>query len=100
MMNTYYRKSYDVAAYNYKAETLCPDCTVAKLPTGEGEEFDGWAVAPGVRMSAEDNLSELALAFGINRNDEHTFDSDEFPKVVFVDQLEAGETCGNCGQEL
>lgn len=95
-----YRKSYEIAAYAYGAELLCPGCTIEALPTGEGERFDGWALAEGVRMSAEDNLSELALAFGIDRDDESTFDSDDFPKVVFLDSLEAGETCSHCGGEL
>jgi hypothetical protein len=38
--------------------------------------------------------------FGIDREDERTFDSDTFPKVVFADQIEGGEYCGGCGTEL
>ena len=99
-MMTYYRKSTDVVAYIYRAEPLCPNCVIQALPIGDGGEFDGWALAEGVRMSTEENLSELALAFGIDRDDESSFDSDEFPKVVFDSQLEAGDACGMCNDTL
>ena len=96
----YGRKSVAIVGYTFRAETLCPDCTIKALPTGEGQAYDGWALAEGVHMSVEDNLNEIALAFGINRTDEHTFDSDDFPKVVFDVQLLDGETCDHCGREL
>lgn len=96
---THYRKSFDIAGYTYRAENLCPACTIKALPTGEGEAFDGWADATGC-MTAEENLSELAAAFGIDRMDESSYDSGDFPKVVFSDQLEDDETCDRCGGEL
>lgn len=36
----------------------------------------------------------------MDRYDERTFDSDDFPKVVFRDQLSDGDTCGTCGEAL
>jgi len=94
----YGRKAWEVVGYTYAAETLCPACTLAGLPTGEGETFDGWHDATE-DQSVEDNLTELAAAFGIDREDECTFDSDEFPKVIFSSDSE-DETCGACGVEL
>lgn len=99
-MNTYYRKAWNVSAYAYRAELLCPECTIAALPTGDGEKFDGWAVAEGVSMSAEDNLTELAAAFGIDYADGSSYDSDDFPKPVFSSDLGESESCGVCGVEL
>jgi hypothetical protein len=91
----------DIVAYTFNAETLCPRCVIDKLPTGEGQAFDGWALAPGAApMSTEDNLNEIAMAFGIDRQDEYTFDSDDFPKVVFASQVLDGETCDGCHEEL
>ena len=90
----------DIVAYAFQAELLCPGCTIVKLPTSDGEEFDGWTLARGVRMSAEENLDEIATAFGIDRQDESSFDSDHFPKVVFADQITEGDTCNECGGEL
>jgi hypothetical protein len=99
MNATYGRKAWAVVAYVFHAEILCPECTLKALPTDPGQEFDGWRDATG-RMTAEENLTELALAFGIDRADERSFDSDEFPKVVFSSDLGDGESCGNCGTEL
>jgi len=98
MNATYGRKAWAIVAYAYHAEILCPSCALESLPTGPGEEFDGWEDMTG-RMTAEENLTELALAFGIDRNDERSFDSDEFPKVVFSSDLPV-ETCSKCGEEL
>ena len=55
-------------------DTYCPGCIIDQLPTGPGQMYDGWALAPGVRMHPEDNLTEIAYAFGIDRGDETTFD--------------------------
>lgn len=88
-----------IAGYVYRAEILCPGCMLASLPTGPGEAFDGWADCSVPRMTAEDNLDELAAAFGFDRMDETTFDSDDFPKVIFGLDAE-GETCGQCGAWL
>lgn len=76
----------DIVGYTFAADIFCPRHIIAALPTGDGGAYDGWALAPGVRMTAEDNLSEIAYAFQIDRQDEATFDSDEFPKVIFSDQ--------------
>jgi hypothetical protein len=101
----YYCRAYwvhaaDIVGYTYSADIYCPDCIVAALPTGDGEVFDGWKLADGVRMSVEDNLNEIAGAFGINRDDESSFDSGDFPKVIFASMAEDAETCGACGGDL
>jgi hypothetical protein len=90
----------DIVGYTFNADNYCPDCIIAVLPTGDGEAFDGWALAKGVRMSTEDNLHEIAAAFGIDWTDEHSFDSSEFPKVIFDSQLESDEYCGRCHRVL
>lgn len=89
----------DIVGYSYQAEIICPRCIVSALPTQRGGDFDGWALAPGVRMSTEANLDEIAQAFGIDRGDESSFDSGYFPKVIFRDMRE-GETCELCGEPI
>lgn len=89
-----------IVGYTYRADFFCPACIIEQLPTGDGEAFDGWALADGVTMSTEDNLDEIAAAFGIDRDDETSFDSDEFPKVVFADMAAGDEHCGACGEPL
>jgi hypothetical protein len=90
----------DIVAYGYNADIYCPRCIIAALPTAEGGAFDGWALAPGVRMSTEDNLDKLADAFGIDREDERSFDSGEFPKVVFRDIVGTDVYCGRCQEPI
>jgi len=94
----YGRKAWEVVGYTYQAETLCPACTLSALPMGDGETFDGWYEVDG-NMSPEDNLSELAAAFGIDRMDESSYDSGDFPKVIFSSDSE-GDQCGGCGEIL
>ena len=89
-----------VIGYAYRAALYCPGCVVGALPTGPGEAYDGWALAPGVRMGTEANLDEIAHAFGIDRHDEHTYDSDDFPKVVFASDEISDDACEACGGEL
>jgi len=92
--------STDIVGYTYKADNYCTGCIIDALPTGEGEEFDGWKLTSGIRMSTEKNLTELAYAFGIDRNDEYSFDSSEFPKVIFAYMLDGPHYCSNCRCEL
>lgn len=111
-------KSTDIVGYTYRADQYCPCCIVGQLPTGPGGAFDGWGLATGVTMPTEENLSEIAAAFGIDRMNERSFDSDEFPKVVTAEMARSigqGDTvptywetggddyadrCGNCGKVL
>lgn len=88
-----------IAAYTYDAETICLDCTF--------EKFVRLAVAlegqQAYHYSTEEVLEAVAYARGINRDDEHSFDSSAFPKVVFAEQLggvEGIEYCDECAAEL
>lgn len=85
------------AAYTFKADVYHPDCIVPAMAATE--DYEGWDLAAGITMTVENNLDEIAAAFSINRGDEVTFDSDEFPKVVFSDQLDS-DTCGKCGDAI
>lgn len=91
----------DIVGYTFRADIFCPRCIIDQLPTGEGEAFDGWKLAEGAApMSTEDNLDEIAAAFVINRMDERTYDSGDFPKVIFASMIERDERCGVCGESL
>jgi hypothetical protein len=94
----------DIVGYTFNADTYCAEHIIDALPTGEGEAFDGWALAKGVTMSTEDNLSEIAYAFQIDRMDESSYDSSEFPKVIFADSARNAEGhpdhCAVCHRPL
>lgn len=92
--------AYTIVGYTYRADTLCPACTIEAMIADR-------EASPAARdMAPEEALEQIAAANAIDRHDLHSYDSDNFPKVVFADQLrdvdeEHGpETCGSCDQEL
>jgi hypothetical protein len=91
-------KANTIVGYTFKAENLCAECVIDALPTGPGEDFDGWLCM--VPMDTEDNLNEIAAAISLDRDNENTFDSDYFPKVIFSSSIEQPEQCGRCGLSL
>lgn len=82
-----------ITGYIFRADTYCPSCigqpvadSLGYVPEGEG--LNRWQV--------EEMLDTLAETLGVDRQNESSFDSDDFPKVVLsVD--DDGITCGRCG---
>ena len=71
----------DIAGYTYKGENYLPGRLIEQLIV------HGLA-SPGARdMIVEDALDQIAGANAIDRYDERTFDTSEFPKVIFVTHL-------------
>ncbi|BDZ52795.1 hypothetical protein GCM10025867_50360 (plasmid) [Frondihabitans sucicola] len=71
----------DIVGYTYKAENFTPERLVEELIV-RGE------LAPAARgMTVEEALDQLAAVDGIDREDEFSFDSDDFPKVIFESQV-------------
>jgi hypothetical protein len=83
-----------IAGYTYKAAQYCPNCIVDKVLNSMGLE------GHGLSYDTEEALERLAISEGIERYDEHTFDSDDFPKVIFSDWIEPDQHCSACGEEL
>lgn len=79
-----------VVGYVYSADVYCPRCILCALhnsPSGE---------PPISGMSVEQHLDVLARIRGIDRYDESSYDSGEFPKVIL--DLGDEEQCGRCGE--
>lgn len=93
-------KSWTIVGYIYNADIYCPACTVELVENRLSDDHPYWDEAGMGFASAETVLARLAPALGItNREDESSFDSGDFPKVVFADS-ECGEHCGNCHDAL
>lgn len=70
----------ELVGYTLAGQTYCPTHAIVALPTGPGQPYDGWALAEGaVILSPEDNLDEIAWAFGVDRSDETSYESKDFP---------------------
>lgn len=86
---------FDVVGYAYAADIWCPDCALIEAETRLLGERQG-----EVSLDPYTDLARLARDRGIDWTDEASYDSDDFPKVLFRDQAEEGERCNRCGEEL
>ena len=82
-MNTY----KEIAGYVYKADLYCLDCVTKVM--GQGSAVD-----------QERYLDYIAAGEGIDRQNEYSFDSDIFPKVVLGGDIDFGDRCGRCNLVL
>lgn len=90
-------KATDVVAFTYRADTYHPECVLHLVKADYPLDYPlASTIAPG--DDAESILSTVARSMKLDTQNEYTFDSDVFPKVVFASQVEsAAETCGFCG---
>lgn len=87
--------SNELAGYTYQADNYCRRCIIAVLDAPE--------LALHGDTDPEECLDIVAEARGIDRYDERSFDSNDFPKVIFDYQVEGIEKCANfneCGEVL
>lgn len=89
MMSDYY------PGYTFKAENYCPDCIIPAM-SGVKEDI-------GYVWSVEGVLDQIAGFIRVDRQDENTFDSGDFPKVITEQILSADggkSRCSNCNERL
>lgn len=76
-------KTFDeITGYVYKAETFCPRCLKRHL------YHSGKIDKTMKSQTVEDMLDLLAMELKVNRFDEWSFNSDDFPKVIFASDAE------------
>lgn len=94
-------RGFDIIAYQYAADIYCPLCirTVAAFQLAAPGEA-AFMGRPEDGDNAEQFLDRWAAKAGVDRIDESTFDSGDFPKVVFASQGEETEHCAECGCEI
>lgn len=89
-------KSFQIVGYTYDVAVLCPSCTINAVSGNStaavefehsGEAIESW-------------LRTTAVERGIDYDDEKSYDSGDFPKVIFADQVERGERCDECEEAL
>lgn len=88
-------QDYQIAGYAYRAAEYCPVCAVRAVLAHERLEGHGLSYVP------DEALDLMARFRGIERGNESSFDSDDFPKVIFGYQAEDAESvCDTCGGAL
>lgn len=89
-----HRSASRIAGYIYNGDLLCLDC----IYSDSVSLF--WRAGGRVEsLSAETNLNATAKYLGIDREDETSFDSNDFPKVIFAASVTDDE-CTRCGDRL
>lgn len=81
-------------AYQWRAALYHPDCM-------KDAAFTAFAFSPVPTwgtLTPEVALTRVADGMGINRADENSFDSDDFPKVAW--SVEPADTCDRCGEAI
>jgi pyruvate/2-oxoacid:ferredoxin oxidoreductase beta subunit len=86
-------KSHDIAGYDYQTELYCPGCAAMALISALSREGTTETEAIG-------HINDLVAARGIDMSDLSSYDSVDFPKPVFADQIENNKVCAGCGGAL
>lgn len=75
----------NIIGYTYRAENHRP-APLVELLIAEGR------LSPGARgMDADEALDQLAGVEGVDRQDPYSFDSDDFPKEIYVGNVTEGD---------
>jgi len=82
----------DIAGYLFGGEPFCPSCI--------HDLFIPFDLIGGPDRSTEDILSLVAAQRGIQRHDDTSFSSYEFPKPSYVSDVSGADICIFCGKRL
>jgi hypothetical protein len=90
-----HQNRYSPVAYMFQADLYTPAGLVNRLVELGIRSPGAWS------MSAEDVLDQWANDEGVERNDEYSFNSDDFPKVILpFDTIPDGEYINENGERV
>ncbi len=81
-----------VTGYLYGGETCCAACIY--------DLFLPFDLTTGPKRSTEDVLDYVARQRGINRYDENSYSSDQFPHPMYLSDTNETDVCVLCGRRL
>lgn len=89
-----------VVGYQFNSSLYCGRCAERALTLASIDLLltQGQIINPA--LSFEQVLDVLAPVLGVNREDESSFDSSTFPKVVFADSVASSDQCCVCEEVL
>ncbi len=82
----------DPIGYLFRGETFCPVCI--------HDLFVPYEFASDPRLSTEEILDRVARDRGINRHDEKTVGTRQFPQALYIDDVTGADLCFFCGARL
>lgn len=90
---------FDIVGYVYKADVYCTGCIVKEVAKDYSIVLDGsekdypetYSTQPDFDRAL--NCLFMLTALGGDYDNEYSYDSDDFPKVIFNDQDEDNNCC-------
>jgi hypothetical protein len=82
----------DITGYLFRGETFCPTCI--------HDLFVPFDWAGGSQHSTEEILDRVATEQGVNRHNEKSFGSRQFPQALYLDDVTRADLCFFCGTPL
>lgn len=87
------RWSNEPQAYTFQADVYCPACMIEVM-------IDRGDASPAARdMVSVEVMEQISHAAGVDFDDEYSYDSDDFPKLVTNEGAD-GLHCGRCQKDL
>lgn len=77
--------------YTFQAENYPPDSILEALIAAQDGEAHIRIIVELATLPVEVALQRIAARFGIEYDDERSYDSDFFPKPLFLEQLQCGD---------
>jgi len=95
-----YRGHGGVAGYTFAADTYCVDCILSVLPEYHTDGMVGDTRDVHGVVDVDGALWDVAIDSGVDREDEYSFDSDDFPKVILQGMTNESTECGKCSASI
>lgn len=89
-----FERGDEIAGYCYRADLYCPPCVIEEMIAARD------ASPAAADKPTEGALDRCADAMAIDRDDETSYDSGEFPKVAFRGDLADSDHCGRSHEPL
>ena len=100
-----YVRESTIVGYAYRADLWCGPCVRGELRHRHPVTLGNYLCTYDQECTLDEWVDMAASRLGVDRQDEYTFDSDDFPKIVTLGHLdfhsnEDLDECGECGERL
>jgi len=89
-----------ILGYTFAADTYCVDCVLSVLPEYHTDGMVGDTRDVHGVVDVDGALWDVAIDSGVDREDEYSFDSDDFPKAILLGMTDEPTECGKCSARI
>ena len=100
-----YVRESTIVGYAYRADIWCGQCVRTELRHRHPVTLGYHLCTYDQECTLEEWIDKAGSRLGVDRQDEYSFDSDDFPKIVTLGHVdfhsnEDLDVCGECGEGL